>query len=547
MTDSSGSKSDLRESWIGRGNNALMRGIGTSGVAIIGIACISLSFSGLLPFSHAAGAWPGASLVGVLCIGLILSLVHAYTYAVIGSSVPRSGADYILASRVLNGPAAFVSSWVFVISSGLAAGSLVAFIPKTIFPAFAKVGQVLINDPFMSDLTKTIVQPQFLIIVGTAITLLAFTSMFVSQRTLVRMLAGGLILGIIAWAILFYAFGSASPQSFQAAWDHAMGAGSFDQVIPAAKGLGFDPAAVTPSGPLSASNSLLPAGLVMGFWIFFGAFSSTFFAGEVKKPERSLIRGNWMGLIVVWAILIGATLLVQRVISPQWIAAESYLSQSPAFSGQALPLINYYAAILLPSIPVVIFLLVAWFVMLVNLVQTYILYTSRIMLAWADDGLLPAGMAYVHPRFRSPTVTMLAAAILVQLGLVDSLGAGILSSQANFLYFAVMTMLVPVTAVTFFPFLKKNWFEACPAFVRLKLGPIPLISIFGLITLASLVGLMVSPLLMPGGFAPAGVTGMIVFGGEVVTGLLWYVGRRMALRTQGIKLEEAVKSMPRSS
>jgi APA family basic amino acid/polyamine antiporter len=539
MADSSGSKSDLRESWIGRGNNALMRGIGTSGVAIIGIACISLSFSGLLPFSHAAGAWPGASLIGVLCIGLILSLVHAYTYAVIGSSVPRSGADYILASRVLSGPAAFVSSWIFVISSGLAAGSLVAFIPKTIFPAFAKVGQGLINTPLMSDLSKTIVQPQFLIIVGTAITLLAFTSMFVSQRTLVRTLAAGLILGLIAWAILFYAFGSASPQSFQAAWDHAMGAGSFDQVIPSAKGLGFDPAA--------SSGSMLPAGLVMGFWIFFGAFSSTFFAGEVKKPERSLIRGNWMGLIVVWAILIGATLLVQRVISPQWIAAESYLSQAPAFSGQAMPLINFYAAILLPSIPVVLFLLVAWFVMLVNLVQTYILYTSRIMLAWADDGLLPAGMAYVHPRFRSPMVTMLAAAVLVQLGLVDSLSSGILSSQTNFLYFAVMTMLVPVTAVTFFPFLKKTWFDACPAFVRLKLGPIPLISIFGLITLVSLVGLMVSPLWVPGGFAPAGVTGMIVFGCEVVTGFLWYMGRRMALRTRGIKIEEAVKSLPRTS
>jgi basic amino acid/polyamine antiporter, APA family len=539
MAESQDAKTGVQESWIGRGNNALLRGISTPGVAAIGLTCISLSYGGLLLFPQLAGAWPGENLVGMITLALVFCLLPAATYALIGAAVPRSGADYILASRVLNGPVAFISSWVFVASSALAAGSLVAVIPKTILPIFLKATSLIFPNTNLADVSVTLGQPQIQILIGTVITVIAFLTMLVSQRTFLRILTAGILLAVAAWVLICIVLGSSSPQQFQFAWDQVMGLDSFDQVIPSARALGF--------ASVAQPVGVIPGGLLVGFLIFFGFHGTTFIAGEVKKPERNLLRGSWLGLIAAWGVLAGATVLLQRVVAPEWLSAQSFLSQNPAYTGSTMPWIHFYAAILAPDLAVLLLMLAAWIYTWINLVQTYILFASRILLSWADDGLIPAGMAYVHPRYRSPVVTMLAAAVLVQFGLVFSLLNATPNPQSNFIYFAVISMLVPVTAATFFPFLKKSWFEACPPFVRARLGPLPVISLLGILTLIYLIFLLAAPVLFPGGPAPDGLSGLIAFGVMIILGLFWYGGRRINLRSKGIKVEDTFKSLPRSS
>src|SRR5512133_1215404 len=80
---------------------SITRETGFLAVFIFSLSSIGLAYSGLLPFSAVAGIWPGSSLVGMLTVALVLALVHAYTYAVIGTIAPRYGADYVVASRVL--------------------------------------------------------------------------------------------------------------------------------------------------------------------------------------------------------------------------------------------------------------------------------------------------------------------------------------------------------------------------------------------------------------------------------------------------------------
>ncbi len=50
------------------------------------------------------------------------------------------------------------------------------------------------------------------------------------------------------------------------------------------------------------------AGLIMGFWIFYGYYIPTFFAGEVKQAEKTLLAGSWASLIVTWAIFVVAAI-----------------------------------------------------------------------------------------------------------------------------------------------------------------------------------------------------------------------------------------------
>jgi len=61
---------------------------------VFAVHCIILSSSGLIPYSWIAGVWPGSSIIGVLTVAAIFCLFHAYTYAAIGATMPRSAADY---------------------------------------------------------------------------------------------------------------------------------------------------------------------------------------------------------------------------------------------------------------------------------------------------------------------------------------------------------------------------------------------------------------------------------------------------------------------
>src|SRR5512139_1158648 len=133
-----------------RKSSGLVRTIGVFGAMVFGIHCISLSSSGLIPFSWVAGVWPGSSIIGVLTVAMFFCLFHAYTYSVIGATMPRSAADYTLGSRTLNAPLAFAASWTLVIFSAMVAGALIAWIPKTAFPVlFRTMGIVLNNQGFL--------------------------------------------------------------------------------------------------------------------------------------------------------------------------------------------------------------------------------------------------------------------------------------------------------------------------------------------------------------------------------------------------------------
>ena len=102
-------------------------------------------------------------------------------------------------------------------------------------------------------------------------------------------------------------------------------------------------------------------------------------------------------------------------------------------------------------------------------------------------------------------------------------------------------------AVTFFPFLKKVWFHSSPAFVQRKIGPLPLVTLTGFISMVYLLFLLVRPLLTPGDSASVSIGDLLVFGAMVVSGILWYVGRRMDRHAHGVHLEEVMRNFPRGS
>jgi basic amino acid/polyamine antiporter, APA family len=535
MADNGISSTEIMGGQFLSGGRVLIRGIGILGATSFGVACISLSTSGLLPFSTFAGMWPGVDIVRVLTIALIFCIFHAYVYAVIGAAVPRSGADYILASRTLSAPLAFMASWTLVIFSALFAGSLIALIPQSTIPTLLQILGTISNNNTMLDLAVTSATPQGVILIGTVCTVLAFFTTMFSIKVVQRILIAGLFLGLFAWGVIYYQLGTVPMGSFPAAWDTFMGAGSYEQRVALAQSLGM----VMKTSPVLVTQ----AGLIMGFWIFYGYYITTFFAGEVKQPAKTLLAGSWISLLLTWAIFVGGTLLLLRLVPAEWISAESYLYQAK-YSGLSMPWIIFYAAILRPSFPLVLIVSLGWIYTLINLVQTYFFYTSRILLAWANDKLAPSILGYIHPGFRSPMVAMLVIAIIAQFGLVISVQGGTMGSQLNFVFFVVITQLIPVAAVTLYPFLKPDWFAKAPDLVRAKIGPIPIITLTGTISFFFLLWLVVSYFINPVVNGLIRPTSLIILAVMLISGLIWYWSWGAYNKRNGINVKQTFSTIP---
>jgi len=192
---------------------------------------------------------------------------------------------------------------------------------------------------------------------------------------------------------------------------------------------------------------------------------------------------------------------------------------------------------------------VAWIYTLINLAQTYFFYCSRIIFAWSFDRLIPEFVSWIHPRLHSPIWAILIITGIAEVGILDSSGllwpGSVMGAQLNFVFFAVVTMFVPVIAITFFPFLRKDLFENASAMVRRKLGPVPVITIVGGIALAYMIWMVIASFLYPavgGGINP---TKLAVLAGLVITGLaVFYGARAYRMRKEGIDLNWTFQSVP---
>jgi amino acid transporter len=513
-----------------RKSSGLVRTIGVFGAMVFGVHCISLSSSGLIPFSWVAGVWPGSSIIGVLTVAMFFCLFHAYTYSVIGATMPRSAADYTLASRTLSAPLAFAASWTLVIFSAMVAGSLIAWIPKTAFPVLFRTMGIVMNNPSFISFADYSSTPAGIALIGTVCALITFGLMILPTRTILRILEVGFFLGLLAWVIIYFQLGTAAKDAFPAAWDQFMGAGSYAGRIQLAKDNGM----VT--NPNVAMMTL--AGLIMGFWIFYGYYIPTFFAGEVKQAENTLIAGSWASLIVTWAIFVAAALLLQRLVPLEWVAAESYLSNAGVAD-----------AILKPNIILLWIVAIAWFYTLINLAQTYFFYCSRIIFAWSFDRLIPEKVCYIHPTLHSPIVAIAIITAIAEVGVLDASGlfwpGSVMGAQLNFVFFAVCTQLVPVLAITLFPFTKPDLFENASAFVKRKIGNVPVITIIGGITMAYLLWMIIASFLFPavGGRIGTGTLGTLA--GFVISGLVvFYVARWYRMSKEGIDINWTFQSVP---
>ena len=138
--------------------------------------------------------------------------------------------------------------------------------------------------------------------------------------------------------------------------------------------------------------------LVSVLWAFDGWADLSFVSGEVKEPRRNLPR----------AILIGTC----AVIAIYLLANVAYLAVLPIEEMRHSKLVAADVAERLVGSPGVVFVAITVMLSTFGTLNATLLTAPRIFFAMADDGLLFRRIASVHPRFGTPSVSIILTTIL---------------------------------------------------------------------------------------------------------------------------------------
>lgn len=333
----------------------------TSAISItVGAVIGSGIFLKALPVAQSL---PDANWIYAFWIGLgVVCLFGAFAYGELGAMFPEAGGQYAFLREAWGRPTAFLYGWVFfwVINSGGVAALAVAF-AEYLLPLFGFDAAAQAERPLLVTSTAATMIVVLALVnhfgVGVA-AVLQNVSTFAKVGALGLIVAGGVV---------------ASGQT---------------------------PTAAAPSVP-EAAVGLTTAGLVAAFtgifWAYEGWYQLPFNAAELKRPERDLP----LGLIVGTLVLIATYTAVNAVYLHVVPLAE--MRALPENAAQQVPYLTV-ARIFSPQIANYLTVLVA--VSVFGAANPNFLSSPRAFYAMAEDGMLPARLHHVSPRWGTPVVSI---------------------------------------------------------------------------------------------------------------------------------------------
>ncbi|HUY81205.1 MAG TPA: amino acid permease [Acidobacteriaceae bacterium] len=352
----------------------LPRVLGTSHATAIVVG--TLIGSGIFLVPHEMMLATGSSSLVYLAwiVGGLLSLFGAMTYAELSSIMPYTGGEYVYLRGAYGDLTAFLYMWTwFAVAKPASIASVTMGLARTlaIFHSLAWLDRPAFRVPF------TVAWGQlFAIAVAWLITGLNYLGIKkAGDFQLVFTWLKGILILVIA-GFCFAAVGHWS--NFRTVYAHAHG--------------GF-------SGFMIA--------LIAALWAYDGWNDLTMVSGEVRNPQRSLPIALIAGLGIVGVLYMATNAAIQYILPAAQIAA----SPRPAVAALAAVTGPWGAALVSGVMALSIF---------VTLNGT-VMSGARVPFAAARDGLFFRHMGDIHPRFQSPSTSLVVQAVLTT-GLLLAVG-----------------------------------------------------------------------------------------------------------------------------
>ncbi len=310
----------------------------------------------LVPRSIASALPSPLLMLSVWVVGGLLSYFGALAFAELGAAMPEAGGMYVFLREAYGPLLSFLFGWTLflVIDAGAIATLTVAFTSRYL-PYFFR----------MTPLAIKAVSVAFIVFLATVnIIGVRAGANLQNALTIIKTSALFIVAGVI------FIFGKGSVSNF-----------------------------VSPAPDLGAPGLLgsFGVGLVAVLWAYKGWESSTYSAGEIKRPERNIPLGILIGtlsIVVIYGIVNLAYLYVLPV---------GEIAKSDRIASDALALVTG------PIGGSLIALVILFSIM--GAANQNILCSPRVYFAMARDGLFFKRIADAHPKYLTPYVSIIAISV----------------------------------------------------------------------------------------------------------------------------------------
>jgi amino acid transporter len=492
----------------------------------------------------ALSAFPGADLVWATIISFVLNIPVLIMMALLASSMPRTGGDYVWVSRILSPPLATISNFGAALSAMIGATFWARYFPVfalgpvlvTLGVTFDSQGLIDAGNSFQKDGLWVFVGGFAMIVLMTVIHIAGVKTTFRWQNAFWIIASIGTFL-----AFLVLLFGNTADfQSNFGTLNAKFGGGDAQAVITGANAAGAAPDV----GKIDATLPSVFAIMVFMMWNWW----SVYLSGELKSGSNRSRQLTIMFGALVWDvvfIVLGVVLLFKVTGYDFMVAVNT--SPNAAYAIPTGPWYHFMAS-LVYNVPILTILIVGSFLFwsLPAMVGNTFM-PIRTVFAWSFDRLLPEKFSEVDERRHSPVPAILLVMALVTVMLAWSIWS---TDFATWLALGVLAGVVCVVivgvAAILFPTRRPDLYRASPA--NTTVAGIPVLYIVAPLSIVVMLFLtwltFQYPALALYGNQDNAWWIPTFMGGIVVVGLVVYFGAKYIRRGQGVDIDLVYRELP---
>jgi len=521
--------------------SGLRRDVGT--LSVLSLNALGTTYGiGIIFLMSLSYLFPGGDPAIATAICTILVIPQALVYGLLGIAMPRSGGDYVFVSRTVHPALGFAENWSISIWYMFYGAIFTEWCLTFGFsPALAAIGSVT-NNSAMISMSALALQPNYILGVGTIILILAAAITIFGNKYTFPFLNLCMILGVVAFLIVFALLVTTTPQGFITAFNQyskpfANDPDYYHSIISQAQSLGYT------STPFSWSATI---GIIpIAGWALVYLSTQTYVAGEIKNINKNSLIGPLVGgaLISGLVMTVGAYLM-ENVAGLNFLNSLYVVFSSGKYALPAPPYWNLLGSMLTNSLPLLVLIgigFIAWNPMVA--VADFVL-DSRNMLAWGFDRIIPEKFTYVSPRTRTPVVALVtyligSIIILVMLDYWGSILAALSATLAQLAFTYIPTgiaaVVLPLRQKT------KRLYETSP--IKYEIAGIPLITIIGILQLLTM-GWFTYMFATNPAYGANGTMSVLGIVGVFLAGFVIYYASLFYHKQRGIDISLAFSELP---
>jgi APA family basic amino acid/polyamine antiporter len=486
--------------------SGLVRGLSFVDAFGVGFMNQGLTPSMWVMISLGLGVYTGGNLIiATLLSAVLCGIGFSLVWGILGGSMPRSGGEYIYNSRIIHpligiaesfGNAFVWIMWIYILA------------PWTVDPGLTMLLQFIGKPEAAEAITSSVNTPfgpfaLWFFLIATLVNFIAFLFVVFGIKIFARVQKVIMVLGIAGCLVILLVFTFTSHDAFVTAWNNlAVQYGSLD----------YNGFLATARTTIEQAGDVLPKTwnwfdtlgvMVAGSWLFAYSYCITFIAGEVKRPDKTIILANLSAILIPAFFMLWLAIVLYRTVGFEFLSATAWVDNlgeglagytlpwSPNFVGLAAVINQNWFVVFMMAMSFIVFNL--WWVAL-----SYLAF-PRILFAWGMDRMGPKWFADIDYRWASPVKNHILCFILGEVGI---LLYTIFQDQMSGLSVTGLEIVsvfgVTAIAAAIFPFSKKakSIWDSSP-YKKWNILGIPVVTIGGVVNLIYLAILFYFFIVMP--------------------------------------------------